>query len=115
MDPEAALAELAALRDEISHAADAILTATEAALALLQQPGSDDEVLIDKLNTKLYEILEACSFEDLAGQRISKLSAFIQNPAAVQVDNLLNGPALKGAGLEQDAADAVFSTAPRPG
>jgi chemotaxis protein CheZ len=99
----------------------------------------DPEVqqLIDQASNQLISIIEACSFQDLTGQRINQvvktlrfiesrilamidiwggLEAFKDLPipkdesdeGASEEDDLLNGPALGSAGLSQDDIDALF-------
>ncbi|WP_420403366.1 protein phosphatase CheZ [Nisaea sp.] len=99
----------------------------------------DPEVqqLIDQASNQLISIIEACSFQDLTGQRINQvvktlrfiesrilamidiwggLEAFKDLPiptdeneeTASEEDDLLNGPALGSAGLSQDDIDALF-------
>ncbi|UUX51751.1 protein phosphatase CheZ [Nisaea acidiphila] len=99
----------------------------------------DPEVqqLIDQASNQLISIIEACSFQDLTGQRINQvvktlrfiesrilamidiwggLEAFKDLPIpkeegeeeAGEEDDLLNGPALGSAGLSQEDIDALF-------
>lgn len=115
MDRDAALAELTALRHDLSDAAQTILAAAEAALEQLQRMTVSSKANADEVSSRLFSILEACAFEDLAGQRVSKLDAFIRDPSSGPGDPLLNGPALTGTGLDQGAADALLGgeTAPQ--
>ncbi len=70
------------------------------------------------------EIFMACSFQDITGQRISKVVAVLKElerrtsallgDEAPAVDtrpdaHLLNGPAAEGEGIDQDAVDAMFA------
>lgn len=97
----------------------------------------DGEVspLIDQASERLIAIIEACSFHDLTGQRVTqvvKTLRFIESRILAMIDiwgldafrdlplppdedvderedaELLNGPALGGAGLSQDDIDALF-------
>jgi len=99
----------------------------------------DPEVqqLIDQASNQLISIIEACSFQDLTGQRINqviKTLRFIESRILAMIeiwggleafkdlpipedetgapgseeDDLLNGPALGSAGLSQDDIDALF-------
>jgi len=97
----------------------------------------DGEVspLIDHASERLIAIIEACSFHDLTGQRVTqvvKTLRFIESRILAMIDiwgldafrdlplppdedaderedsELLNGPALGGAGLSQDDIDALF-------
>lgn len=70
------------------------------------------------------EIVEACCFQDITGQRLSQVSetlgeiestlaALAEGQGAPRKgaadEGLLNGPALPGAGLEQDAVDRLLA------
>lgn len=100
----------------------------------------DPEVqqLIDQASNQLISIIEACSFQDLTGQRINqvvKTLRFIESRILAMIDiwggleafkdlpipegeasesvseeeeGLLNGPALGSQGLSQDDIDALF-------
>ncbi len=97
----------------------------------------DGEVspLIDQASERLIAIIEACSFHDLTGQRVTqvvKTLRFIESRILAMIDiwgleafrdlplpvdeepdqredaELLNGPALGGQGLSQDDIDALF-------
>lgn len=100
----AALAELAAVRAEVAAAVDVILAASEEGLLLLTAAGSAGEVLQGNFCT----ILEATSFQDITGQRLTRVESLLRG-AAPSRDGLENGPALAGGGLSQDAADALLS------
>jgi len=94
-------------------------------------------LLIDQASERLITIIEACSFHDLTGQRVTqvvKTLRFIESRILAMIDiwgleafrdlplppdsqevederedaELLNGPALGGAGLSQDDIDALF-------
>lgn len=98
-------AELAALRGGLETAAEQILSAIEQAMersALLD----DVQARVD-LDIPLFRALEACSFQDLASQRLSNVSRLLAG-VAQPADPLLEGPQRPGAGLDQDAADAIF-------
>lgn len=106
MSPHQILAEIAHLRAELARAADQILSATEEGLGHAARAPLDAEAV----TLCLYRILEACSFQDLADQRIARLLAALggRRPAARADDHLLNGPALAGqGGLTQAAVDAM--------
>ena len=75
----ATLEELNVVRDEIADATDAMLTACEAiqdtadAIAAKTKERSTKSKL-QKINQQTGDIFEACSFQDLTGHRISKIS-----------------------------------------
>ena len=102
------LDELAALRGSLETAAEDILGAIERAMActaLLDDP----QARID-LDLLLFAALEACAFQDLAGQRLSNVARLLAGIAEPS-DPLLAGPQRPGMGLDQGAADALFGSA----
>src|ERR1700744_2857395 len=109
-DPEAALAELCAMQAELADAADTILGAAETILAGLDRAGTGAA----ELRQHCHAAIQACAFRDLVGQRIAKLSGWIDGEVAQDADPLLNGPATHGHGLDQAGADALFSQSPAP-
>lgn len=109
MTPQQILAEIDHLRRELAAAADDLLSAAEQGLALSQAEPMDAEAV----TASFHLILAACSFQDLADQRIDRLlTALTGRKAAERPDvALLNGPALAGeTGLNQSAADALLKT-----
>lgn len=125
--------------DELS----AVVTATEEATtqimecaeSLLEADSSDIEAYKQTVNDKMMIIFEACSFQDLTGQRIAKVVETLEHietrvgrfAAAIGADDIdgtatekekkrkkrkkdliLNGPAKKGEGVSQDDVDAMF-------
>jgi chemotaxis protein CheZ len=148
---EEAKREIAALRvdeiatDHIPVAADeleAIVDATEKATNAIMDNCETIQNIANKLdgeNKSALEdsitlIFEACSFQDITGQRINKVvrtlktiedrvarivdkfgdrvkHSKIDDQPVVPItaeDALLNGPQLKGAGVDQSAIDALF-------
>lgn len=125
---------------------DAIVEATESATDTIMQAAEDimsnDTKDLDEykeyVNSELMKVFEACSFQDITGQRISKVvktlnhvedrvsklikilgitnkdgtpkdAKPILDPDAVKSDkDLLNGPALAGEGIDQDDVDSLF-------
>ncbi|MEQ8747693.1 protein phosphatase CheZ [Pyruvatibacter sp.] len=146
-------AEIAALRDPHSTGArvdeatgelDAIVEATEnATSAILEAAEHMDTVAADvaaldngspkamaqseKIGELTAEIFTACSFQDITGQRISKVVAVLKELEQRTADlldssviqstkknsdpdaHLLNGPAAAGEGVDQEAVDAMFA------
>ena len=100
--------ELASLRTSLEAAAEDILGVIEKALAYTAQL-EDPQVRVD-LDMLLFAALEACAFQDLAGQRLSNVARLLAGITA-PVDPLLAGPQRAGVGLDQSAADALFGGA----
>ena len=143
--------EIASLRpDEIkeqhlsvaSDELDAIVVATEEATNEIMEAAETvetvaeqlDEAVQETLNDAVTRIFQACSFQDITGQRISKVVGALKHiegkvenmvsmlggvvapaapaPAPVVADDpdaaLLNGPQLPGKGNRQDEIDALF-------
>ena len=84
------------------EAANRIMTAAETIAAALDR-GEPKAVLQEQLSATF----EACAFQDLAGQRISKIERILAGEI-IDDSGLENGPALSGRGLGQAAADALF-------
>lgn len=131
---------------DAGHELDAIVEATEeatntimeAAEAIMEADPSDPDAYSMLVNDKVMQIFEACSFQDITGQRISKVlktidhidtqvSMFIENlrllhpeadrdAAAIEEtaeekrarEQILNGPQMKGAGVSQDDIDKML-------
>ena len=126
---ETAVDELAAIVAATEIATEQILVAAEKLemLAGRLEPEHGDEMAVT-----ITSIYEACNFQDITGQRISKVMGllrdvddrliaiidhfgadrFAQIPAPQKIDpndtNLLNGPALNDSGLEQNSIDVLF-------
>lgn len=124
-------AELEAVVTDTEKATETIMSAAESVLC-------DEEVDYDayraNVEAKMMEIIENCSFQDLAGQRVSKVVNSLRHvesrvarfaevmgvhdaDGTVQEtdeekrakEQLLNGPALNGPETSQDDIDAFFS------
>ena len=105
---------IALIRADIEQAADAMLAAAEMGLGDINAARDGQTAALDRVERTLCAILEACAFQDLSGQRLSRLESLIattQFGPAPDHDPLLNGPAAPGQGLDQDAADALFNDA----
>jgi len=110
---EQALSELAAMRSDIAVAADAILFAAETGLSLLA--GADRAMDTAPYSELFVAIVAACAFQDITGQRLTKIEALIASadfPASVRQPSFLEGPALHAQGLNQQSADSIFDDAP---
>lgn len=156
-----AKAEIAAIKhplasesdDKVHRASselDAIVLDTETATNKILASNEKIEAAMNKLNTthhddpdvqamtedvafNVIEILEACNFQDITGQRITKVvntlryiedrilamisiwgvEAFADLPVEIEDgregdDALMNGPALQNEGISQDDIDALF-------
>ena len=124
--------------DDIMSASDQI-EATVKKIHSLTLEDADVQLHLDEVSNQLIAIIEACSFQDLTGQRITqviKTLRFIEQRILAMIDiwgleafqdlpvpgddgeseedmppseeDLLNGPALGGAGLSQADIDALF-------
>jgi chemotaxis regulatin CheY-phosphate phosphatase CheZ len=102
------LAELRALRHDIAAAAESILSAVESGLSELND-SRDVDGAVARAKNAFHVVLEACAFQDLTGQRLSRIENLLTGAANAGLDPLLNGPALTGRGLDQAAADALFA------
>ncbi len=124
--------------EDIMSASDQI-EATVKKIHALTLEDTDVQLHLDEVSNQLIAIIEACSFQDLTGQRITqviKTLRFIEQRILAMIDiwgleafqdlpvpgedgevdedgiseeeDLLNGPALGGAGLSQADIDALF-------
>ncbi|MDP1626258.1 hypothetical protein [Parvibaculum sp.] len=107
---------------EMESAVDRIMNAVERMMAL---DFTNPEHAAAQVADCCGEIMEACCFQDITGQRLSQVTGTLgtvdgtldalddywtgaaREPAAA---SLLNGPALPGNGLEQDAVDRLLAT-----
>jgi len=119
--------ELDAIVEATENATNQIMAAAETIMsAKVTEP--------DVVNDACMEIFEACSFQDITGQRISKVVSTLEYieeyltkltaawgheadseaPEAVDTEDddeeahLLDGPALNGDGVDQDYIDGMF-------
>lgn len=115
-----ALEEQRTARNEMEAAVDRILGAAERMVAIdFSDPDAAAAVVADCCG----ELMEACSFQDITGQRIAHtietLGALAESLKALENDNvevndaaekssLLNGPALPGSGLGQGMVDELL-------
>lgn len=124
-----------ALSAVVSSTEEATTKIMECAEAILDADDSDIEAYKKLVNDKLMNIFEACSFQDLTGQRITKvvetleyiderISRFTtaigaedtQVPITAKEkkrqkrkkDQILNGPAHEGQGVSQEEIDALL-------
>ena len=140
---EVASSQLEAITQTTEAATNEIMTAvddieqTMKKITALTVEDPDIMLLVDEAADRLVSIIEACSFQDLTGQRVSQvvrtlrfiesrilamidiwgLDAFRDLPIEPLMDDekesedeleLLNGPALGDQGLSQEDIDALF-------
>lgn len=124
-------AELEAVVTDTEKATETIMSAAESVLC---DEEADYDTYRANVEAKMMEIIENCSFQDLAGQRVSKVVNSLRHvesrvarfaevmgvhdaDTTVQEtddekrarEQLLNGPALDGPETSQDDIDAFFS------
>jgi chemotaxis protein CheZ len=115
----------------VANTADATHRIMEAAEAVMSADVSDIDAYQALVSDKMLEIFEACSFQDITGQRVKKVvttlshieeriarfaevmgveDAEIEETDAEKRQKalLLNGPALNGPEVKQDDIDAMF-------
>ena len=123
-------AELEAITRDTENATHTIMNSAEAIMGMT--PADPDYKA--KVDDEVMKIFEACSFQDITGQRVSKVVNVLKQieervgrladslgiddkPAEMsegekrKADLLLNGPALNGPETRQDAIDAMFGEA----
>ena len=124
--------ELEEIVTEAMNATNTIMGAAEAIEAVAD--GLADAQAADKMRQEATRIYEACGFQDITGQRITKVVRTLQSiekrvnalalvcgaeldaakPAAAdkksEDEKLLNGPALSGGAKTQDEIDALFDS-----
>lgn len=119
---------------------DAVVKMTESATnTIMEACESIQKILQDSpyargadLENEIIRIVEACTFQDITGQRISKITKalgaiekraneladileknFASNPvsthSSVESDSLMNGPQLPGQGVSQDDIDKLLN------
>ena len=122
--------EIVAAKHEMEVAVDKILTVAERLMARDGASGNMDD---GSLEADCFAIFEACAFQDITGQRLSKALKKIDQANAIHEvqarhqtlwakprpetgavkpgeEGLLNGPALPGAGLDQDAVNLLLKS-----
>jgi chemotaxis protein CheZ len=119
----------------VQATADATGTIMDACDALMEQGGALGGAAGDEITNQVTKIYEACSFQDITGQRITKvvttlrtiedkvnrLVTILSEKLPVEEDSgeeedkrsteekLLNGPQLAGQGISQDDIDKLLS------
>lgn len=123
----------AELHAVVQHTAEATNTIMAVAEEVMAADTSDADAYQALVNEKMMEIFEACTFQDITGQRIKKVVDTLThieqrlerfaNVMGVEdaeleetledrrrKENLLNGPALNGPEVAQDEIDALFGS-----
>ncbi|MFQ5774582.1 MAG: protein phosphatase CheZ [Kiloniellaceae bacterium] len=133
----AATDELSAIVGATEHATNAIFEAVESIEALAEGMAPESAETITDAVTRVYE---ACSFQDITGQRISKIVKVLQNveakvqalieafgeqsgvpdrkaadepaadPAPASGNDLMSGPQLPENAISQDDVDALLAS-----
>ena len=130
----AATLELDAVVNATEAATNDIMSAAEliddlASRLKSQASNHHDATLAEEINDKVVNIFEACNFQDITGQRITKVVNTLnyiddrvntmmelwgaEQHEAAEIGtpddaNLLNGPSMEGEGASQDDIDALF-------
>ena len=128
----AAGAELDAINLDTEAATNTLMTAAERILELQ----TDDRAAKDAIDDQVMKIFEACSFQDITGQRVSKIVKVLtqieqriaklvtslgvtdDGPAEMTAeekrkrDLILHGPAIGGPETAQDDIDSLFEETP---
>jgi chemotaxis protein CheZ len=131
---KSATQELDAVVNATESATNDIMNAAEliddlASRLKSQATSQSDASLAEEINEKVVNIFEACNFQDITGQRITKVvntlafidervSRMMEMWGAEQIEgqissvnddsDLLNGPAPEGEGSSQDDIDSLF-------
>lgn len=128
-------AELEAITRDTENATHNIMNSAEAMMGFsIDQFGGDANAYKAAVDDEVMKIFEACSFQDITGQRVSKVvnvlkqieervgklanTLGVEDSAPQEMsaeekrrhDLLLNGPAIGGPETKQDAIDAMFDT-----
>ncbi len=121
----------------VSSTEEATTKIMECAESVLDADSSDPKAYKELVEARMMDIFEACSFQDLTGQRISKVVETLEHietrvgrfAAAIgagdndapanekeakrkkrKKDQILNGPAKDGEGVSQDDIDALLNS-----
>lgn len=128
-------AELEAITRDTENATHNIMNSAEAMMGFSPESfGGDAKAYKAAVDDEVMKIFEACSFQDITGQRVSKVvnvlkqieervgrlahTLGVEDGVASEVsaeekrrqDLLLNGPAIGGPETKQDAIDAMFAS-----
>lgn len=131
--PRAGL-ELDAIVQQTEEATNTIMTAAEEILGKLEGDPKENK---ESIEAAVMQIFEACSFQDITGQRISKVVSTLSHieqrvkdlrdlmgvtdehieaaqgsdidPTAHSSDDLARGPSLEGEGIDQSEVDSLLA------
>lgn len=123
--------ELEAIVQQTEEATNTIMEAAETIMSLEADSGEDYQA---QVTDEVMKIFEACSFQDITGQRVNKvvetltyieervlglrdllgvtdedITAATQRDGQSERDELLSGPALSGEGIDQDEIDQLLN------
>ena len=115
----------------VQHTETATNTIMECAEAIMNADSADEEAYKATVQDNIMQIFEACSFQDITGQRISKVVQTLSHvelrlnelrellgvteddiataaSASPDDGSAMHGPALEGEGIDQSEVDALF-------
>jgi chemotaxis protein CheZ len=108
--------------DELDAVVQATETATEGILAAAEQiddvvgrmrnqaTGDDDTTAIDEIGEQIIKIFESCNFQDITGQRITKVvnaMKFVEEKVDRMIDNLGGSEQIDAMAIEQKSQNEV--------
>ncbi|MFK0298840.1 hypothetical protein ACIQTU_06435 [Brevundimonas sp. NPDC090276] len=105
-------AVVAAIRQDLLTATEALLSASEAGLRDIDLVRAGGGEAIPRVEEAFLKVLQACAVEDVIGQRLTQLESIWARTAdpssrsAPVGGGLENGPAHPGQGLDQSQIDA---------
>ncbi|MEI9989108.1 MAG: hypothetical protein WDM86_03635 [Rhizomicrobium sp.] len=108
-------AELSTSIGETETAVIAILDAVDHIVGLTT--GGGDDPMARQIRSECMRIREACTFQDIVGQRLAKVAGALNGATDIPEgppdsgDCRLEGPALQGEGLSQDDIDQMLEHA----
>ena len=101
---------VAEIRQELAVATEALMVLHEVGLRDVALARNGDGAALSRIEGGFLSVLEVCAFEDLIGQRLTRLrsTSAPTTPPRSEPEGLENGPARRGEGLDQGGADAWF-------
>lgn len=98
-------AVVAAIRQDLATATEALMSASEAGLYDVERARAGDGEALARLEDAFVKVLQACAVEDMVVQRLTQLDALWIGHLPTG-EGLENGPAQPGRGLDQAEIDA---------